>query len=126
MTSERRRMARESRTVEFMIELHCRGLHYPTNRLCADCETLRDYARQRLQKCPFQEGKTTCAKCPIHCYSPEMRQQIRSVMRYAGPRMLYRHPVLALQHLLDGLRQKPLCSQETRANRTGDARRTRA
>ena len=79
-----------------------------TGQLCADCEALRDYARQRLEKCPFQAGKTTCAKCPIHCYQPEQRESIRAVMRYAGPRMLLRHPILTLCHLVDGLRKEPI------------------
>jgi hypothetical protein len=29
-------------------------------------------------------------------------------MRYAGPRMLYRHPLLALRHRIDAL-QRSLC-----------------
>ena len=107
MTSGHARLTRESKTVEAMIGLYCRGKHDNGPALCEECETLRDYARQRLEKCPFQEGKTTCAKCPIHCYKPDMRAQIRAVMRYAGPRMLYRHPVLTLRHMIDGLRSEP-------------------
>lgn len=107
MTNNDPRMDRERRTVEAMIGVYCQGRHGTSRELCQDCEALRDYARQRLQRCPFQEGKTTCAKCPIHCYKPEMRSQIRTVMLYAGPRMLYRHPIMALQHMLDGLRQEP-------------------
>jgi hypothetical protein len=125
MTDDNRRMAREYRTVEAMIDLYCHSLHAPLDGLCAECEALRAYARQRLQKCPFQEGKTTCAKCPIHCYKPEKREQIRTVMRYAGPRMLYRHPVLALRHMADGLRKEPLRSREARAGRPGHARKAR-
>jgi len=60
---------------------------------------------RRLDQCPFQEAKTTCVKCPVHCYKPAMRERIRVVMRYAGPRMLWQHPVLAFYHLFDGLRQ---------------------
>jgi hypothetical protein len=29
------------------------------------------------------------------------------MMRFAGPRMLLRHPFLALAHLVDGLRKAP-------------------
>ena len=59
----------------------------------------------RLAKCPYQEDKTTCAKCPVHCYKPSRREQIRAVMRYAGPRMLLRHPRLAFYDLvIDGRR----------------------
>ncbi len=83
--------------------------------LCPSCEALRVYARQRLQKCPFQEGKPTCAKCPVHCYKQDTRQEIRAVMRYAGPRMLYRHPKMALWHLFDGRRQEP-----SRPEKAGD------
>ncbi len=36
----------------------------------------------------------------MHCYRPEMRQRVRDVMIFAGPRMLLRHPVLALLHLV--------------------------
>ena len=70
-------------------------------------QELLDYARLRLGKCPYQEGKPTCANCPIHCYRPEMREKIRATMRYAGPRMLLRHPILAILHLLDGRKEAP-------------------
>ena len=123
MIKEHPRMTRERRTVETMLELYCHEEHSSNGSLCPECEALRDYARQRLQKCPFQEGKTTCSKCPIHCYKPELRGQIRTVMRYAGPRMLFRHPMLALLHLADGLRQVPLRAPETRAGRARDVRK---
>ena len=89
-----------------MIELYCRR-HHSRKELCDECAELLQYARQRLEKCPFGEGKTTCAKCPAHCYKPDMRQKIRLVMRYSGPRMLLRHPVMAFRHLLDGRRKTP-------------------
>ena len=34
-------------------------------------------------------------------------RRVREMMRYAGPRMLWRHPVLAIRHLLDGRRPAP-------------------
>ena len=102
------RMAREHRTVEAMIRVACRGQHGTGAGLCDDCGELLAYARERLDRCPFQDGKTTCAKCPVHCYRPAMRERIRAVMRYAGPRMLWYHPVLALRHLVDGLRAEPV------------------
>jgi hypothetical protein len=108
LTRESLRMSRERKTLEVMIRLHCRGRHGRRGRLCLECADLEAYAEARLRRCPFQEGKTTCAKCPVHCYEPAMRERIRAAMRYAGPRMLYRHPILALFHYLDGLREKPL------------------
>ena len=53
-----------------------------------------------MDKCPFGENKGACSKCEIHCYKPDMRDQVRRVMCYAGPRMLTRHPVLAVEHLI--------------------------
>lgn len=108
MSGSHLRMVRESRTIEAMINVYCHGQHRTRDRLCPECRELLDYARMRLDRCPYQEGKTTCASCPIHCYRPAMREAVRAVMRYAGPRMLVRHPTLSLFHLIDGLRKEPI------------------
>lgn len=100
-----RRLQREARTVETMIRRYCRDHHGGASNLCSQCEELLAYARKRLRLCPFQEQKPTCSKCPIHCYAPEKGKQIKTVMRYSGPRMLLSHPILALLHILDGLRK---------------------
>ncbi len=105
--SDHPRLRRERKTLEAMIGLACRGRHRTSEALCPECSALLQYAQGRLQKCPFAERKPTCARCPIHCYRPERRAEIREVMRYAGPRMVYRHPVLALFHWLDGRREPP-------------------
>lgn len=115
MISTHRRMQRERETIAAMIRIYCRAHHAPQGReLCESCQALLAYAHARLAKCPFQENKPTCARCPIHCYRPDQRDQIRDVMRYAGPRMILRHPRLALLHLLDGLR-KPDTGKMVRA-----------
>lgn len=101
MTSAERRIAREWKTLRLMIRLSCRDLHGGRNGPCAGCGELETYAERRLAKCPFAEEKPTCVKCPVHCYEAEMRERVRRVMRDAGPRMLLRHPVLALLHLWD-------------------------
>jgi hypothetical protein len=108
MDREHPRLTRERRTVQAMVRIACRGQHATQKGLCEECEDLLAYALDRLDKCPFQENKPTCAKCPIHCYRPQMRDKIRAVMRYAGPRMLFRHPILAVQHLIDRRRQSPV------------------
>ena len=111
MSNDHPRMARENNTIEAMIGIYCHGQHGNKDELCFECKELLDYARERLNKCPFQENKTTCGKCPVHCYRPVMREKIRAVMRYAGPRMFYRHPILTLFHLIDGLRKEPVRPQ---------------
>jgi hypothetical protein len=101
------RMKRERRTAESMISIYCRDHHRTRGELCGECQELLAYARLRLKNCPFQENKTTCGNCPIHCYKPKMREKIREVMRYAGPRMIRHHPMLAIGHMIDGLKKKP-------------------
>ncbi|PKO12819.1 MAG: hypothetical protein CVU39_22035 [Chloroflexi bacterium HGW-Chloroflexi-10] len=105
MIKKHPRLKREEKTLRLMIELYCRELHKPSNSLCVECQALQDYALLRLEKCPYQEQKTTCAHCPTHCYQREMREAVRQMMRYAGPRMLLHYPVLAVLHLADGLRK---------------------
>ena len=104
---DRRRLRREARTVRTMIGIYCRANHHSAE-ICVECRALEDYAMARLDKCPFGEGKTVCSLCPVHCYKPEMRQRVKSVMRYAGPRMMSRHPAMAITHLLDKRRKGPL------------------
>lgn len=100
-------MQRELRTVQVMLGLYCRDHHGTNGALCDDCVELDAFVQLRLAKCPYQEEKPTCANCPIHCYKPAMRDRIRDVMRYAGPRMLLRHPLLAIGHIIDGRREAP-------------------
>lgn len=97
-----RRLERERRTVVAMIRLYCRGRHGSRGPLCEDCRELEQYALGRLDRCPFGEDKTVCAVCEVHCYKKSRREQIRDVMRYAGPRLIWRHPLLSLLHLVDG------------------------
>ncbi len=98
----------EEQTIRAMVEIYCQAHHEPASgRLCEQCQELFEYAQARLGKCPFAAEKPVCAKCPIHCYRPAMRNQIRDVMRFAGPRMALRHPVLALAHLIQKRRPAP-------------------
>lgn len=90
----------EQDTIGKMIELYCHGRRHQKEALCEECRALLVYARGRLEKCRFGQAKPTCAKCTVHCYKPEMRVRVKLVMRYAGPRMIFKHPVAAIRHLL--------------------------
>jgi Nitrous oxide-stimulated promoter len=100
-----RRLNHEWKTMEAMMRIHCRDHHGASNALCAECQGLLNYANLRLDRCRFGEDKLTCAKCPVHCYQKTRREQIRVMMRYAGPRMLWEHPIMSLRHWLDGFRK---------------------
>ncbi len=110
LSAEKKR-EREKETVSLMIRLYCRKHHGGGTKgsrtgLCAECAALEEYARLRSDKCPFMEEKTFCSNCKVHCYRPEMREKIRAVMRFSGPRMLLHHPVMALRHVVESRREK--------------------
>ncbi|MCP4593416.1 MAG: nitrous oxide-stimulated promoter family protein, partial [bacterium] len=50
------------------------------------------------------DDKGPCSKCEVHCYKPQMRARVQAVMRYAGPRMMTRHPVMGLRHVVKSLK----------------------
>jgi hypothetical protein len=112
-------MARERQTVLAMIRIYCRGRHEGRAALCDQCERLQASAMCRLDRCPFGDEKPTCSACPIHCYRDEWRDRIRQVMGYAGPRMLWRHPLLALRHWLDGSRAASILRVRSRRHVDG-------
>ena len=101
------RRARELKTIKAMVRMYCRS-HTRGDQLCAACAELCAYAERRLDRCVFGDAKPTCSNCVVHCYSPVMREQIRTVMRWAGPRMLLRHPMLGIAHLIDERRPVPV------------------
>ncbi len=94
-------LQREQKTIAAMIRIFCDAHHRTDGQvLCPACEELLTYAKERLKRCPFGEDKGACSKCRIHCYKPEMRKRVTEVMRYSGPKMITRHPLLAIDHLL--------------------------
>jgi len=96
-----KKLEKEQKTIAAMIRMFCDAHHGMSGKLlCSTCTELGDYARERLEKCPFGTDKGACSKCRIHCYKPGMRKQVTEVMRYSGPRMLKKHPLLAIDHLL--------------------------
>ncbi len=95
---------REIRTARLMIRMHCHAQH--RRELCDECVELLQYAEKRIQKCPFGEKKPICAHCRVHCYQSGMREKMVMVMRFSGPRMIWRHPVLVMLHLAGRYRDR--------------------
>lgn len=102
------RIRREKRTIAAMLMIYCHDHHGGTvgGQLCEGCDSLRSYAEQRLDNCVFGEMKEPCNLCAVHCYSKSLRPRIVEVMRYAGPRMTLRFPILSALHLFDKLRSR--------------------
>jgi hypothetical protein len=102
------RLKREHQTLVCMTGVYCEDHHdQPAGELCDSCAGLMKYSETRLAKCPYGQAKPTCAKCPIHSYKKQQREQVQQLMRYAGPRMITKHPVMAVRHLLDGVKKPP-------------------
>ena len=104
-----KRRAREEKIISQMIALYCAGNHDAAARtqtamcgeaVCPECAQLDAYATMRTRRCRKMDVKTSCDVCENHCYKPEMRERIRAVMRYSGPRMLGKHPIAAIRHML--------------------------
>lgn len=93
------RIEREKDMLPEMVRIYCHGNHHTKKgALCPDCQALCDYALARLDHCKFGNDKTFCSQCPVHCYKKDMREKIRDVMRYSGPRIMLYHPLVGSLH----------------------------
>lgn len=122
------KLATEFKTVKAMVEVYCKDHHDTKGELCTECRELLEYAEVRLDRCPYGEDKPTCNKCPIHCYKPAPKEQMRLIMRYSGPRMLLKHPILAIRHLVHEKREvleKPAPNASNRHKRMNSERETK-
>lgn len=90
----RRKRLAEKETVSMMIDIRYKGSE--------EGEALKAYACSRIDKCPFMAEKTFCSQCRVQCYGQKEREQIREVMKYSGPRMLFRKPGMVIRHALAG------------------------
>ena len=91
--------------VAHMISLYCKKNHR-SKELCPQCRELLNYAWERSDKCPFMKNKTFCSNCKVHCYKSDMREMIKKVMRYSGPRIIFYHPIKALSHVIESKKEK--------------------
>jgi len=98
---------KEVKTIPVMIKMYCNH-HHKTKKgeLCEECKKLNDYSLYRLNKCPFKYNKKFCNFCKVHCYQAEMREKIKEVMKFSGPRMIFTHPLFAISHLFQKIRSK--------------------
>lgn len=99
------KIEKEKEIVKLMIMIYCKG-HKHSGTPCRSCSDLIEYVDQRIERCPFMETKTYCNNCKIHCYESDMRTEIKKVMRYSGPRMIFSHPIMVIDHVYQGIKHK--------------------
>ena len=92
------RISAEKDTVKQMISLYCKKNHN-MEELCIECKELLEYAFKRLDRCPYGEEKSFCNKCTTHCYKQDKKEQMKKVMRFSGPRMIFYNPKMVIKHL---------------------------
>lgn len=99
------KVEKEKKIVKLMIIKYCKG-HKHLGLPCKDCNQLIEYVEERTELCPFIETKTYCSNCKVHCYKPDMRAKIKVVMRYSGPRMIFSHPIITIDHVYQEAKHK--------------------
>ena len=103
-TNEPKIIEREKKMVDAMVLIYCKDHHKYENALCSKCFELGVYAKNRLGNCRFQEKKPVCGRCGLTCYNLQNKDYAEKIFNYAGPRMMFQHPRLGLQHFLDAFR----------------------
>lgn len=76
-----------------------RGLSLHKSPVCASCSEFLAYAFERRLRCPLEE-KPACKHCPVHCYKPGHRDQVREIMRFSGQHLIRRGRLDLLWHYL--------------------------
>lgn len=99
------KIQKEKNIVKLMIMKYCKGQKH-SSIPCENCSGLIEYVEKKLDLCPFMETKTYCSNCKIHCYSPNMREHIKEIMRYSGPRMIFSNPIITIDHIYQGTKHK--------------------
>ena len=77
---------KEKKSGAIMIKLYCKKKHRTKDSLCQHCQQLSDYA--------------------------QMREKIREIMRFSGPRMIFYHPIMAIRHVMENKKEKRRINSE--------------
>jgi hypothetical protein len=135
MSDERARS--DTRLLGDFTGIYCRGVHAGAHRsvlasdgadlgvygarvpvVCDECADLLRYAEKRRAYCP-KDPKPFCSYCETHCYTADMRERMREVMRYAGPRsILHGHAIDGVKHLIEGRRARAAAARADAAGST--------
>ena len=90
---------REKKVISEMVKLYCRKNH-KKRELCDECKDVLNYSLNRIDNCKYMDTKTFCSNCKKPFYSPKMKEKIKQIMKFSGPRILFHHPLLVISHML--------------------------
>lgn len=100
------RIQEEKDLIETMISIYCKGKGHKrkeNQELCESCNELKIFAFLQINKCVKLDTnqKAICGLCKYKCYSrnKEMELKMKEVMKYSGPRMIFKHPIKTIKHV---------------------------
>lgn len=97
-------IGREKRMLDAMVLIYCKANNCYGSAPCVKCTKLGVYAKSRLEHCRFQEKKPVCGRYDLTCYDLQNKDYAEEVFTYAGPRMMFEHPLLGIKHFQDAFR----------------------
>ncbi len=100
----------EKELITIMIKLYNKK-KLGQKQLTKEMQELLDYSYLRIENCPhrkknFNGKKPFCSCCTIQCYKADMKQDMVEVMKFSGPRMIFSHPIVSIEHLQKTLKFK--------------------
>lgn len=90
---------REKKVITEMVKLYCKKNH-KNDKLCDECRDVLNYSLNRIDNCKYMDTKTFCSNCKAPCYGPKMKEKVKQIMKFSGPRILFHHPLLVISHML--------------------------
>lgn len=102
-----KRIDRDRRTLEAIGQIYCSGNHASAAKdsggMCSSCRDAIEGTLARTASCPNGHD-SNCQDCPIKCQRGDARARIRTIMAYAAPRMMLKHPIMTCEYLYKKLR----------------------
>ena len=82
--------------------IYCRAHHAECAQdaagLCPECREVVETTLAKAQTCPYGHSGN-CQDCDTQCQRGTSKQRVKAMMRYAAPRMVYRHPLMTLSYV---------------------------
>ncbi len=112
---------KEKELIEIMIKLYNKK-KLRQKQLTKEMQELLEYSYLRIENCPHQKKningeKPFCSCCTIQCYKADMKQSMVEVMKFSGPRLIFSHPIVSIDHLHKTLKFKKQQKSEVKNDR---------
>lgn len=98
----------EKETIRKMFGIYCKNNHGVSTgkKLCPKCTALLATAMLKMNRCPYGITKPICDKCKTPCFGTAQTKEFLEIMKGAQTRMFFKHPMMAMKHMLYGMRRE--------------------